>query len=144
MLALVYSYYYGHFKTKRDGGIVHMHTLRINAQSYGRFSEIFQDEPENVELMIEDAVSLILADLFDEAIVDDISVNFSLPSQTGHRDGTIYIQAQCTLKSFTLVPRTEEYIQLAVEDGICAILKELLGPVTIQKLVMEPSVARIN
>lgn len=118
-----------------------MHTLRINAQCYGRFSEIFADEPENVELMIEDAVSLVLADLFDEAIVDDISVRFSLPSQTGHRDGTIYIQAQCALESFTLVPHTAEYIQLAVEDGICAILKELLGPVTMQKLVMEPSVS---
>jgi hypothetical protein len=120
-----------------------MHTLRINAQSYGRFSEIFPAEPENVELMIEDTVSLVLADLFDEAIVDDISVRFSLPSQTGYRDGTIYIQAQCTPKSFTLVPRTEAYILLAVEDGICAILKELLGPVSIQKLVMEPSVAQI-
>lgn len=120
-----------------------MHTLCINAQSYGRFSEIFPDEAENVELMIEDAVSLVLADLFDQAIVDDISVRFSLPSQTGHRDGTIYIQAQCTPKSFTLVPRTNEYIRLAIEDGICAILKELLGPVSIQRLVMEPSVARI-
>ncbi len=120
-----------------------MHTLRIDAQSYGRFSEVFQDEPENVELMIEDAVSLVLADLFDEAIVDDISVRFSLPSQTGHRDGTIYIQAQCILESFTLVPRTETYIQLAVEEGICAILKEFLGPVTIQELVMEPSVAQV-
>jgi len=120
-----------------------MHMLCIDAQSYGRFSEIFPEEPENVELMIEDAVSLVLADLFDEAIVDDISVHFSLPSQTGNRDGTIYIQAQCTLKSFTLVPRTEQYIQLAVEDGVCAILKELLGPVTIQKLVMKPSVAHI-
>ena len=116
-----------------------MHTLRINAQSYSRVSEIFPDEPENVELMIEDAVSLILADLFDEAIVDDISVHFSLPSKTGYRDGTIYIQAQCTLESFTLVPRTAEYIQLAVEDGICAVLKELLGAVTISKLEMVPS-----
>ena len=120
-----------------------MHTLRINAQSYGRVSEIFPEEPENVELMIEDAVSLILAELFEEAIVDDISVRFSLPSQTGHRDGTIYIQAQCTLESFTLVPRTGEYIQLAVQDGISAILKELLGPVTIQMLVMEPSLSGI-
>jgi hypothetical protein len=119
-----------------------MHTLRINAQSYGRVSEIFPEEPENVELMIEDAASLVLADLFDEAIVDDISVRFSPPSHTGYRDGTIYIQAQCTLESFTLVPRTAEYIQLAVEESICAILKELLGPVTIQKLVMEPSIAQ--
>jgi len=118
-----------------------MHTLRINALSYGKVSEIFPEEPENVELMIEDAASLVLADLFDEAIVDDISIRFSLPSHTGHRDGTIYIQAQCTLESFTLVPRTGEYIHLAVEDGISAILKELLGSVTIQKLVMEPSVA---
>lgn len=116
-----------------------MHRLCVTAQSYGRFSEIFPEEPENVELMIEDAVSLVLAELFDEAIVDDISVRFSLPSQSGHRDGTIYIQAQCTLESFTLVPRTEEYIQLAVEDGICAILKEVLGPVAIQ-LVVAPSV----
>lgn len=117
-----------------------MHTLRINAQSYGRVSEIYPEEPENIELMIEDASSLVLADLFEEAIVDDISVRFSQPARSGHRDSTIHIQAQCTLESFTLVPRTLEYIQLAVEEGICAILKELFGSVTIQKLVMEPSV----
>ena len=118
-----------------------MHTLHIDAQTYGKVSEIFPEERENAELVIEDAASLVLANLFDEAIVDDISVRFSLPSHTGHRDGTIHIQAQCTLESFTLVPHTGEYIQLAVEDAICAILKELLGSVTIQKLVMVPSVA---
>jgi len=118
-----------------------MHMLRIDAQSYGRFSEVFLDEPENVELMIEDAVSLVLADLFEEAIVDDISVAFSVPSSSGHREGTIHIQVQCTLESFTMIPRTDEYIQLAVKEGICAILKELLGPVTIQKLEMKPCVA---
>ena len=118
-----------------------MHTLRIDAQSYGRVSEIFPDEPENVELIIENAASLVLADLFEEAIVDDISASFSAPSPSGHREGTIHIQAQCSLESFTLIPRTEECVQLAVKEGICAILKELLGPVTIQKLEMEPSVA---
>lgn len=118
-----------------------MYRLRIDAQSYGRFSEVFPDEPENVELMIEDAVSLVLADLFEEAIVDDISAAFSDPSASGHREGAIYIQAQCTLESFTMIPRTDEYIQLAIKEAICAILKELLGPVTIQKLEVEPSVA---
>lgn len=118
-----------------------MHTLRIDAQSYGRVSEIFHDEAQNVELIIEDAASLVLADLFEEAIVDDISVAFSAPSISGHREGTISIQAQCTLESFTMIPRTDEYIQLAVKEGICAILKELLGPVTIQKLEIVPSVA---
>jgi hypothetical protein len=117
-----------------------MHKFQIHAQSYGRVSEIFPEEPENVELMIEDAVSLVLADLFEEAIVDDISVHFSPPSRTGHRDGTIHIQTQCILESFTLVPSTYDYIEQAVRDGIGAILKELLGPVTIEKLLMEPSV----
>lgn len=116
-----------------------MHTLCIDAQSYGRVSEIFPEEPENVELMIEDAAGLVLADLFGEAMLDDITVHFSPPSRTGYRDCVIHIQAQCTLESFTLVPRSAEYIQLAVEDGICAILKELLGPITIQRLLMERS-----
>jgi hypothetical protein len=116
-----------------------MHRIRIDAQSYGRVSEIFPDEPENVELMIEDAISLVLADLFEEeAIVDDIAVAFSTPSPSGHREGTIRIQAQCTLESFTMIPRTDEYIQLAIKEGICAILRELLGPVTIHKLELEP------
>ena len=118
-----------------------MHRIRIDAQSYGRFSEVFPGEPENVELMIEDAASLVLADLFDEAIVDDISIAFSAPSASGHREGTISIQAQCSLDSFTMIPRTDEYIQLAIKEGICAILKEFLGPVSIQKLETEPSVA---
>ena len=118
-----------------------MDRIRIYAQSYGRVSEIFPDEPENVELMIEDAVSLVLADLFDEAIVEDISAVFSTPLPGGQRDGTIRIQAQCSLASFTMIPRTDEYIQLAIKEGICAILRELLGPVAIQKLEVEPSVA---
>src|ERR1700752_975822 len=117
-----------------------MHTFQIYAQTYGRNYEIFPDEPENVELMIEDATSLVLADLFNEAIVDDISVSFSPPSRSGHREGTIRIQAQCEPESFTLVPHTNDYIELAVKQGICAILKELLGPVTIEKLVVVPSV----
>ena len=120
-----------------------MHRLCIDAQSYGRFSEVLPAEPENVELMIEDAVSLVLADLFDEAIVDDIAVAFSTPSPSGHREGTIRIQAQCTLESFTMIPRTDEYIQLAIKEGIGAILRELLGPVTIQKLEIAPFLAQV-
>src|SRR5690348_5874484 len=118
-----------------------MHRLHIHAQSYGRVSEVFPDEPENVELMIEDAVSLVLADLFDEAIVDDIAVAFSIPSPSGHREGTIRIQAQCALESFTMIPRTDDYIRLAIQEGVCAILRELLAPVAIQKLDMEPFLA---
>ena len=116
-----------------------MHNFLIDAQSYGRNYEIFPEEPESVELMVEHAVSLVLADLFVEAIVDEVTVRFSSPSRTGQREGTIRIRAQCILASFTLVPRTEEYIQLAVEESICAVLKELLGPATIESLSMEPS-----
>ena len=85
--------------------------------------------------MIEDAASLVLVTSFlDEAIADAISVYFSLPLHSGYQDSTIYIQAQCTLESFTLVLPTAEYTQLAVEESVCAILKELLRPITIQLL----------
>ena len=56
-----------------------MHNFLIDAQSYGRNYEIFPEEPESVELMVEHAVSLVLADLFVEAIVDEVTVRFSPP-----------------------------------------------------------------
>jgi hypothetical protein len=135
---------YSNQRSMPDTQLGGMNTMIMMITTYGRVFEIFPEEPENVELMIEDAASLVLADLFGEAIVDDISVNFSPPSCSGQREGMIYIQAQCILDSYTLVPRTREYIQLAVEGGIRDVLKELLGPVTVRKLVFEPNVREIQ
>jgi hypothetical protein len=113
--------------------------LRIQAHSYSRNFEVSPDEVENAELMVEDAVSLVLIDLFGEAEVDKVAVLFSSASQMGQRDCSIQIQAQCSFQSFTLFPRTKENIELAVGKIMCMILKELFGPVTMDSVSIAPS-----
>lgn len=113
--------------------------LRIQAHSYSRNFEVSPDEVENAELMVEDAVSLVLIDLFGEAEVDKVAVLFSPASPMGQRDCSIQIQAQCSFQSFTLFPRTKENIELAVGKIMCMILKELFGPVTMDSVSIAPS-----
>ena len=49
-----------------------MYHLHINARSYGRIFEVVPEEAETAELMVEEAVSYVLLDLFGEVMVDDV------------------------------------------------------------------------
>lgn len=113
--------------------------LRIQAHSYARNFEVSPEEEVNAELMVEDAVSLVLIDLFGEATVDEVVVRFSPLLPMGQRDCSIQIQAQCSFHSFTLFPCTKENIELSVGTSMCAILKELFGPVTMDSVSIAPS-----
>jgi len=113
--------------------------LRIQAHSYSRNFEVSPEEVENAELMVEDAVSLVLIDLFEEATVDEVVVLFSPSLPMGQLDCSIQIQAQCSFQSFTLFPRTKENIERSAGKIMCAILKELFGPVTMDSVIIEPS-----
>src|SRR5437899_11759275 len=85
-----------------------------NARSYGRIFEVLPEEVENAELIAEEAVSHLLLGLFDEVIVDDVSIHFSCASRMGQRDCFIQIQAQCSLQSFKMFPCTREHMELTV------------------------------
>src|SRR5256885_9613804 len=100
-----------------------MHLLHINARSYGRIFEVLPEEVENAELIAEEAVSHLLLGLFDEVIVDDVSIHFSCASRMGQRDCFIQIQAQCSLQSFKMFPCTREHMELTVGKSICSLLK---------------------
>src|SRR5450755_2703344 len=96
--------------------------LRILGHSYGRNFEVSPEEEVNAEFMVEDAVGLVLIDLFEEAAtVDEIEVRFSPCSPMGQRDCSIKIDVQCSFKSFTLFPCTKENIELSVREKICTI-----------------------
>ena len=112
--------------------------LRIHAHSYSRIFEVVLEEIENAELMVEDAVSLVLLDLFDEVTMDDVTVHFSPASHTGQRDCSIQIQAQCSFQSFRSLPCTKEHMKLTIGKSVCSILKELFGPVTIDSVIVQP------
>ncbi len=112
--------------------------LHIQAQGYGRVFEVFPEEREGTELLVEEGVSHVLLDLFDEAMVDDVTVHFSSAERAGQREYSIQIQAQCSLQSFTLLPRTKECIELVVGERVCSLLKQLFGPVTIGSITILP------
>jgi len=115
-----------------------MHLLHINARSYGRIFEVLPEEVENAELIAEEAVSHLLLGLFDEVMVDDVSIHFSCASRMGQRDCFIQIQAQCSLQSFKMFPCTREHMELTVGKSICSLLKEFFGPVTIDSVIAQP------
>lgn len=112
--------------------------LHIQAQGYGRVFEVFPEEVEGTELLVEEGVSHVLLELFDEAVVDEVTVKFSPAERAGQLDCFIQIQAQCSLQSFTLLPHPKERIELTVGERVCSLLKQLFGPVTINSITIQP------
>ena len=115
-----------------------MWTLQIHVQCYDRFFEVFSDEVEYTELIVENAVSQVLLDHFDEVTVDDVTIHFSSNSHMGLQHCSIQIQAECACQTFALLPRTKENMELAVENSICSILKELFGSVNVDSVTFSP------
>jgi hypothetical protein len=113
--------------------------LQIHAQCYDRYFEIVPSEVENAELTVEDVMSHILLNLFDEGTVDEVTIRFSSNLHMGLYHCSIHIHAQCACQSFTLLPRTKENMELAVENSISSILRELFGSVKVDNVTFSPA-----
>ena len=123
----------------REEEKIAMCILQIHMQCFDRFFEVSSDEVENAELIVEDAVSRVLLDLFEEGSVDDVSIHFSPSAQMGLQHCSIQISAQCSCQCFSLQPRTKESMELAVEKNTSSLLRELFGTVSIDHVVLIPS-----
>jgi len=115
-----------------------MDTLQIHVQCYDQFFEVSPDEVENAELAVEDVVSQVLLFLFGEGTVDEVTICFSPNPRMGLQYCSIQIRAQCPSQSFSLLPRTKEHIQSAVEKSIASLLKELFVSVNIDSVMLSP------
>ena len=115
-----------------------MYTLQAHMQCYDRFFEVYSNEIECNELMIEDAVSHLLLDFFDEVMVD-VTIIFSPQLHMGLQHCSIQMQAQCELQTVASLPRTKENIELTVENNMCSILRELFGSVVVDSVTFIPS-----
>jgi len=113
--------------------------LQMHVQCSDRFFEVSPDEVENAELMVEDGVSRVLLDLFDEVAVDDVAIHFTSSPPVGLHHCSIHIRAQCFCYSFALLPPTEENMKRAVEKSMCALLRELFGSVNVESVTFSPS-----
>ena len=115
-----------------------MYTLQAHMQCYDRFFEVYSNEIECNELMIEDAVSHLLLDFFDEVMVD-VTIIFSPQLHMGLQHCSIQIQAQCDRQTVRSRPRTKENIELTVENSMCSVLRELFGSVIVDSVTFNPS-----
>ena len=113
--------------------------LQIHLQCYDRFFEVLPGEVENAELTVEDVVSHVLLDLFGEGTVDDVTIRFSSSLHMGLQHCSIQIYAQCTCQHFVLLPRTWENMEIAVEERMSSLLRELFGTVTVDNVKLRPS-----
>jgi hypothetical protein len=88
--------------------------------------------------MIENAVSQLLVDFFDEVMVD-VTIIFSPLWQMEMQHCSIQIQAQGECKTSASLPRTKENIELRVENNLSSILRELFGSVIVDSVTFNPS-----
>ena len=115
-----------------------MSALQANMQCYDRFFEVFSHEVERNELMIEDIVSQLLLDFFEEVMVD-VNIIFSPRVQTELQHCSIQVQAQCDNQIHASFPYPNEYIELSVENKMCSFLRELFGSVIVDCVSFIPS-----
>lgn len=115
-----------------------MCTLQANMQCYERFFEVFSNEVEQNELILENVISQLLLDYFDEVMVD-VNIIFSPHVQTGLQHCSIQIQAQCDNQISASFPNSNEYIELSVENKMCSFLRELFGSVIVDRVSFIPS-----
>ena len=113
--------------------------LQIHVQCYDRFFEVFSDEVEYAELTVENVVGQVLLDHFDEVTVEDVTIHFSSSSHMGLQHCSIQIQAECACQNFALLSRTKDNMELAVENSISSILRELFGSVNVDSITISPS-----
>lgn len=113
--------------------------LKMHVQCSGKFFEVSSNEVVNAELMVEDAVSRVLLDLFGEGTVDDVTIQFPVRLPDGLQRCSIRICVQCPCRKFVLLPRTEENMKLAVEKYMNSLLRELFGSVNIESVMFSPS-----
>jgi hypothetical protein len=115
-----------------------MSTLQANMQCYDRFFEVFSNEVAHNELMIENVVSQLLLDFFDEVMVD-VNIIFSPRMQTELQHCFIQIQAQCDNQINASLADQNGYIELSVENKMCTVLRELFGSVIVDSVTFIPS-----
>jgi hypothetical protein len=112
--------------------------LEVQAQCENEFLEVIPEEAETAELSVEDGVSHLLADLFDEVAVDDVTIRFPALC-LGFKNCSICIRALCSCDRFAGLPRKQEQLMCAIEERIGLLLRELFGQVNVDSVTLTPS-----
>ena len=112
--------------------------LQAHMQCFDKFFEVFPNEVEQNELILENVISQLLLDFFDEVTVD-VNMNFSPHEHMGLQHCFIQIQAQCENQISASLSDPNEYIELSIENKICSILREFFCSVIVDNVTFIPS-----
>ena len=110
-----------------------MCTLNAQIQCYYRFIEVFSDEVEYNELMIENAVSQLLLGFFEEVMVE-VTIIFSPHLYMGLQ----HCSFQCESQTDVSLPSRKENLELTIENNMSSILRELFESVIVNSIIFIP------
>jgi hypothetical protein len=117
--------------------------LQAHMQCFDKFFEVFPNEVEQNELILENVISQLLLDFFDEVTVD-VNMNFSPHEQMGLQHCFIQIQAQCDNQINASLPEANEYIELSIEHKMCSILREFFCSLIVDNFTFIPTRGTTN
>ena len=115
-----------------------MCTLQAHMQGYDRFFEVFSNEVEQNELMLENIFSQLLIEFFEWVMVE-VHAHFSPHEESGMKHCVIHVHAQCDQQVYASTLDTQEYLEVRIEHGMCSILRELFCSVIVESVTLFPS-----
>ncbi len=115
-----------------------MCTLQAHMQGYDRFFEVFSNEVDQNELMLENIFSQLLIDFFEWVMVE-VHMHFSPQEEAGMKHCNIHLQAQCDQQVHASTLDTDKYLEVRIEHEMCSILRELFCSVIVDSVRFFPS-----
>ena len=118
-----------------------MGTLEVRLQCCDRFFEVFSNQVEHNELMLENIFSQLLINFFEE-VMADVSIHFPARDELAIQHCVIHVHAQCDHRIYSPRPGTDENLEVRIEHEMCSILRELFCSVIVDDITFFPSPKR--
>ena|SRR5437660_3752600 len=113
-----------------------MYQISMNLLCLGRYSEVFLDEAEHTELIVEDLVSLILLDLCGVVIIDEVKVTCTPITSHWQAQCLIQLSATCHTENAAEPASSLTTLEAKFENAISCALLELFDVVLVNELAI--------
>lgn len=115
-----------------------MCNLEAHLQCSDRFFEVFSNEIELNELMLESIFSQLLIKFFKHVMVE-VGVSFPPQEELAMQYCAIEVYAKCDDLNYASLPDTHEHLEVRIEQKMCSILRELFCSVFVDEVTIIPS-----
>jgi hypothetical protein len=118
-----------------EGAEVRMCYLHIQASCHRKFSEVVPEDVEKTELVVEDAMSQVLLDLYGEGGIDEVSIFYPTTLPVDQPDCSIHILAEspCQLPSTEV---EEQVMKEMIARSITVLLSQFFFVFTIESIIL--------